>query len=253
MIARLTRPLLSRSCPQATLCSHVLFSCSVLMFCFHARMMTGCHALAMSRAARRCGKASQGCRDLEHTTSRHALPHPKHNSKHESSIHRHRRPCTRQACSVPIHSRLRRPCTRQACFCGLSAPPNTRHRRSSKRCDAKALQCSQVRMVPLPCLPHLPHHTRHSYHTCHACLTCHVPTILGILTTLAIYMPRAYHTWHPHNTCHIYATCLPYLACSGENCAAAPPPAGRRYLRLTYVIDEAEYDEGVRKVRSLLT
>ena len=34
----------------------------------------------------------------------------------------------------------------------------------------------------------------------------------------------------------------------GENCAAAPPPAGRRHLRLSYVIDECEYEAGLSKV-----
>ena len=34
----------------------------------------------------------------------------------------------------------------------------------------------------------------------------------------------------------------------GENCATAPPPAGRRHLRLSYVIDESEYDAGLAKV-----
>ena len=34
----------------------------------------------------------------------------------------------------------------------------------------------------------------------------------------------------------------------GESCAAAPPPAGRRHLRLSYVIDECEYEAGLAKV-----
>ena len=39
---------------------------------------------------------------------------------------------------------------------------------------------------------------------------------------------------------------------SGENAAAEAPPAGRRHLRLTYVIDEDDYDAGVTKVRQLV-
>lgn len=39
----------------------------------------------------------------------------------------------------------------------------------------------------------------------------------------------------------------------GESCATAPPPAGRRHLRLTYVLDEADYDEGARKVCRVVT
>ena len=38
----------------------------------------------------------------------------------------------------------------------------------------------------------------------------------------------------------------------GESSAAAPPPAGHRHFRLSYVIDEAEYEEGLRKVRQLV-
>jgi len=38
----------------------------------------------------------------------------------------------------------------------------------------------------------------------------------------------------------------------GESCAAAPPPAGRRHLRLTYVIAEDQYAEGVAKVHRLV-
>ena len=38
----------------------------------------------------------------------------------------------------------------------------------------------------------------------------------------------------------------------GDQCAAGAPPAGQRHLRLTYVLDEAEYDEAARKVGRLL-
>ena len=38
----------------------------------------------------------------------------------------------------------------------------------------------------------------------------------------------------------------------GESSAAAPQPAGHRHFRLSYVIDEAEYEEGLRKVRQLV-
>ena len=38
----------------------------------------------------------------------------------------------------------------------------------------------------------------------------------------------------------------------GDQCAVAPPPAGRRHLRLSYVLDEGEYDEGLRKVGRLV-
>ena len=39
----------------------------------------------------------------------------------------------------------------------------------------------------------------------------------------------------------------------GESCAAAPPPAGHRHFRLSYVIDEDQYDVGLQKVRQLVT
>ena len=38
----------------------------------------------------------------------------------------------------------------------------------------------------------------------------------------------------------------------GEYCAAAPPPAGRRHIRLTYVLDEGDYEPALRKVRALV-
>lgn len=38
----------------------------------------------------------------------------------------------------------------------------------------------------------------------------------------------------------------------GENCAVAPPPAGHRHIRLTYVIDADEYEPALLKVKELV-
>jgi DNA-binding transcriptional MocR family regulator len=38
----------------------------------------------------------------------------------------------------------------------------------------------------------------------------------------------------------------------GENCAVAPPPAGHKHIRLTYVIDCEEYEPALLKVKELI-
>ena len=38
----------------------------------------------------------------------------------------------------------------------------------------------------------------------------------------------------------------------GDQSAVSPPPVGCQHLRLSYAIDESEYDEGMRKVGRLV-